>query len=232
MPHVLIIEDDPAIVMGLRDAFEAESFTVTTAQDGEVGLAAALNKEIDCILLDIMLPSMNGRDVCKNIRSRGIGTPIMMLTSKNEEADIILGLEIGADDYLTKPFRLAELLARVRALIRRKQALSNTSGSILGFGTAKIDFDRLEASKDGLPVKMSVREFEVLKFLSLHEGAIVTRDMLLNEVWGYDVYPTTRTIDNYILMLRKKLEPDPSVPAHIATVHSMGYRFTRSATTT
>jgi DNA-binding response OmpR family regulator len=225
----LIIEDDPAIVMGLKDAFEAESFVVSTAQDGEVGLAMALAENVDCIILDVMLPSMNGRDVCRAVRAQGIGTPILMLTSKSEESDIVLGLEIGADDYLTKPFRLAELIARVRALLRRKQALAASTTARLEFGDVVVDFDKLEATRGGSPIKMSVREFEVLKYLALREGTIVTREMLLDDVWGYDVFPTTRTIDNYILMLRKKLERDPSAPEHLLTVHTLGYRFLRTA---
>jgi len=229
MPNLLIIEDDPAISMGLKDAFEAEQFDVTTAMDGELGLSLASKGKADCIILDVMLPSMNGRDVCRAIRAKGIGTPIIMLTSKGEESDVVLGLELGADDYLTKPFRLAELIARIRALLRRKQALNTTTAAKLEFGNASIDFDKLEAHLNGSPVKMSVREFEVLKYLSQHDGNIVTREMLLNEVWGYDVFPTTRTIDNYILMLRKKLERDPSAPKHIVTVHTLGYRFTQEA---
>jgi DNA-binding response OmpR family regulator len=213
MPTLLIIEDDPAIVMGLKDAFDA----------------MALAEKADCIILDVMLPSMNGRDVCRAVRAQGIGTPILMLTSKSEESDIVLGLEIGADDYLTKPFRLAELIARVRALLRRKQALASSTTARLEFGDVVVDFDKLEATRGGSPIKMSVREFEVLKYLALREGTIVTREMLLDDVWGYDVFPTTRTIDNYILMLRKKLERDPSAPEHLLTVHTLGYRFIRTA---
>lgn len=232
MPRLLIVEDDSAISSGLQDVFETELFDVTVAIDGAAGYTAALDSTLDCIILDIMLPFMDGLEVCRGLRTHGIGTPIVMLTSKNEEADIVRGLEIGADDYIVKPFKLNELIARVRALIRRRQALSTAPAVILAFGEVVVNFDALQASRNSKPIRMSVREFEVLKYLASREGAVVTRENLLDDVWGYDSFPTTRTIDNFILSLRKKLEQDPSNPKHILTVHTMGYRFQREAKAT
>ena len=228
MPHILVVEDEPAIASGLEEALTSEGFTVTIERDGEGGLAAARRDGIDCVLLDIMLPLMNGRDVCRTLREERSQVPIVMLTSKAEEADIVLGLEIGADDYITKPFRLAELIARIRALLRRRDVLSSPASEELTFGGVHVDYRTLEVKVNNEPVHMSVREIEVLRFLAEHADTIVTRDMLLDKVWGYDAFPTTRTVDNYILSLRKKLEADPSEPKHILTIHGKGYRFVPS----
>ena len=226
MAHLLLVEDDPAITVGLQDALESEGFEVTIERDGEGGLKAAQRGEYDCMILDLMLPLMNGRDVCRQLRAEHNNIPILILTSKGEESDIVLGLEIGADDYVTKPFSVAELVARIRALLRRRQVLQEESTQTLDFGNVHVDYNRMECTVDGKNVHMSVRELEVLRFLASNEGTIVTRDMLLDKVWGYDSFPTTRTVDNYILSLRKKLEHDPARPKHILTVHSKGYRFT------
>jgi len=228
MAHILVVEDEPAIAAGLEEALTLEGFTVSVERDGEGGLAAARKDGVDCVLLDIMLPLMNGRDVCKTLREERSPVPIIMLTSKAEEADIVLGLEIGADDYITKPFRLGELTARIRALLRRRHLLSAPASEELQFGTVHVDYRTLTVHVNGEPVHMSVREIEVLRFLADNADTIVTRDMLLDKVWGYDAYPTTRTVDNYILSLRKKLEDDPSDPKHILTIHGKGYRFVRS----
>ena len=230
MLRILVVEDDPAIVIGLQDALKADGFVVSVERDGEGGLRAARRMEHDVMLLDLMLPLMNGRDVCRTLRAENINIPILMLTSKNEEADIVLGLEVGADDYLTKPFRVAELIARIRALYRRRQIVQNEAASSLEFGRVRVDYRRMECFVNDLPVHMSVREMEVLRFLADHEGMIVTRDMLLDQVWGYDTFPSTRTVDNYVLALRKKLEVDPANPQHILTIHSKGYKFSQNPT--
>jgi DNA-binding response OmpR family regulator len=230
MATILVIEDDPAIVLGLQEAITAEGFSVLVERDGEGGLRQARREVADCILLDVMLPLMNGRDVCRTLRAEGVNTPIIMLTAKAEEADVVLGLEIGADDYVTKPFRLNELLARVRALLRRRSALAKQADSKLEFGLVTVDFETMELRVNGELVRASVRELEVLHFLVKHEGEVVSRDMLLDSVWGYDHYPTTRTVDNYILSLRKKIEPNAANPTFIRTVHTAGYRFTREET--
>jgi len=221
---MLIIEDDPAILRGLKESFEQENYRVLTVQDGLKGFEMAKRENIDIIILDLMLPGMNGQDVCRDLRSAGVSTPILMLTSKKHEMDKVLGLELGADDYVTKPFSLRELHARVKALLRRKTDLPKDIDDY-SFGTVHIDFKRREAWKDKKPVKLSLREYEVLKFLIRHAGEVVTRHQLLDEVWGYDVFPTTRTVDNYILSLRKKLENNPAEPKHILTMHTAGYKF-------
>ena len=224
MRSMLIIEDDPAILRGLKESFEQENYRVLTVQDGLKGFEMAKRENIDIIILDLMLPGMNGQDVCRDLRSAGVSTPILMLTSKKHEMDKVLGLELGADDYVTKPFSLRELHARVKALLRRKTDLPKDIDDY-SFGTVHIDFKRREAWKDKKPVKLSLREYEVLKFLIRHAGEVVTRHQLLDEVWGYDVFPTTRTVDNYILSLRKKLENNPAEPKHILTMHTAGYKF-------
>lgn len=224
MRSMLIIEDDPAILRGLKESFEQENYRVLTAQDGLKGFEMAKRENIDIVILDLMLPGMNGQDVCRELRSAGVSTPILMLTSKKHEMDKVLGLELGADDYVTKPFSLRELHARVKALLRRKTDLPKDIDEY-SFGSVHIDFKKREAWKNKKPVKLSLREYEVLKFLIRHAGEVVTRHQLLDEVWGYDVFPTTRTVDNYILSLRKKLEANPAEPKHILTIHTAGYKF-------
>lgn len=224
MRSMLIIEDDPAILRGLKESFEQENYHVLTAQDGLKGFDMAKRENIDIIILDLMLPGMNGQDVCRELRSAGVPTSILMLTSKKHEMDKVLGLELGADDYVTKPFSVRELHARVKALLRRKTDLPKDIDEY-SFGTVHIDFKKREAFKNKKPVKLSLREYEVLKFLIRHAGEVVTRHQLLDEVWGYDVFPTTRTVDNYILSLRKKLEANPAEPKHILTMHTAGYKF-------
>ena len=226
MKTILIIEDDNAILKGLQDVLEREHYTVLTASNGTRGLVLGRNEHVDLIILDLGLPDINGEDVCKELRASGIDTPIMMLTSKGMEMDKVLGLEMGADDYMTKPFGIRELLARVRALLRRKGEMRKEIEEC-AFGDVQVDFTRQEAMRGTKPVKLSVREFAVLRFLVRHEGEVVTRDMLLNQVWGYDTFPTTRTVDNYILSLRKKLEKNANAPDHILTVHTAGYKFTK-----
>jgi DNA-binding response OmpR family regulator len=226
MTRILIIEDDPAIRTGLEASFRTENYDAESASDGLEGYNRASAENWDLILLDLMLPSKNGRDVCADLRKAGISTPIIMLTSRSDEIDKVLGLEIGADDYVTKPFSLRELHARVRSVLRRSSG-SMAIPDTVTIGPAEIDFQRCELRRNGEKVRSSVRELDVLKFLLRNEGKVVTRDMLLDSVWGYDVYPTTRTVDNYILMLRKHIELDPSNPQHLLTVHTAGYKLVR-----
>lgn len=224
MKRILIIEDDPAILKGLQESLEEEHFEVITASDGEEGYHLAQKDQPDLLLLDLMLPSMNGQEICRKLREENITIPILMLTSKKEETDKIVGLEIGADDYITKPFSLRELHARINAHMRRSE-IRREEISNFSFAEIEIDFRKQRAYKNGTPLQLSAKEFDILHFFIQHDDEIVSRDMLLDEVWGYDVYPTTRTVDNYILNLRKKIEENPNAPKHILTVHKSGYRF-------
>jgi len=226
MKRILIIEDDPAIAKGLTDALNAEAFETICAADGQSGFAKARNEPFDLVILDILLPLKNGIDVCRELRAAGVNVPVLMLTSKTEEIDKVIGLEIGADDYVTKPFSIRELIARIKALLRRAapEAKPDTA-EYIAFGTVQLDFHKQLARKGGELLKLSAKEFEILRFFIRHEGEVVTRDMLLDSVWGYDIYPTTRTVDNYILSLRKKIEDNPAAPRHLLTVHTSGYRF-------
>lgn len=229
--RILIVEDEPAILRGLQDNLRIEGFDVITASDGETGYKYALDSKPDLIVLDLMLPKMSGYEICRKLRSAGVNTPILILTARGEEADRVLGLDLGADDYVTKPFSIRELLARVRALLRRVHPAVPATGSgveamqQLQFGSAVLDFQKYEASKDGKPVDLTRKEFGIVRFLATRPGIVVSRDELLNEVWGYDSYPTTRTVDNHIASLRAKLEPDPANPRHFLTVHGVGYKF-------
>jgi DNA-binding response OmpR family regulator len=221
---VLIIEDEPNMVIGLKDSCEYEGYEVAVARDGKEGLEKASTERPDIILLDVMLPLMSGIDVCRTLRARGIDTPILMLTARSQETDKVVGLEVGADDYVTKPFSIKELLARIRAHLRRaaKQVVDVESFT---FGDVELNFKKYVARKGGQVLELSAREFEILRYLIKRRGEIVTRDQLLDEVWGYDSNPVTRTVDNHIARLRQKIEPDPSAPQHIVTVHRLGYRF-------
>jgi DNA-binding response OmpR family regulator len=223
-PRILIIEDEPDLVRALSLNLKAEGFGVMTASRGDTGVEQALREQPDLVLLDIMLPGMNGLDVCRELRRKGFEAPIIMLTAKAEELDRVVGLEIGADDYVTKPFGVRELLARIRVRLRRR-APAVESDSKLCFGKVAIDFDRHEAERSGERVELTSKEFDVLRLLARHRGEIVTRDRLLEEVWGYESYPTTRTVDNHILRLRQKLEDDPSNPRHILSIYGEGYKF-------
>jgi DNA-binding response OmpR family regulator len=225
MKRILIIEDDVAILRGLKDNLEYESYEVLTATDGEQGYCLIQEKKPDLIILDLMLPKMSGYELCRKVRKQGITSPILMLTARGEEVDRILGLDLGADDYVTKPFSVPELLARIRAIIRRvRQARTGNLPSDLCFGDVSIDFKSFEARKDDKALDLSRKEFGVLRLLAARVGEVVTRDELLDEVWGYDRYPTTRTVDNHISLLRTKLEDDPSRPRHLITVHGVGYK--------
>jgi DNA-binding response OmpR family regulator len=224
LQRILIIEDEEDMVLGLRKNLEWEGFEVAAARDGEAGLNCALNDSHDLILLDIMLPKLGGLDVCRRLRSRGVNTPVIMLTARGQEIDKVLGLEIGADDYVTKPFSIRELLARVRAILRRASR-SDTETEIYRFGDLELNFGRHKAQKRGQALELSPREFGMLRYFVQHRGETVTRDQLLDEVWGYDNFPLTRTVDNHIARLRQKIEENPSEPQHIITVHRIGYKF-------
>lgn len=226
MFKILIVEDEPQMRMGLRDNLEFEGYTVDTAEDGRVGLEKILENPYDLILLDVMMPHLSGFDVCKKAREKGIRTPVIMLTAKGEEIDKVLGLELGADDYITKPFSLRELLARIKAVLRRAGEAGNApeaSGEVT-IGNLTVDFSTYDAYMDERAEPMSHKEFELLKYLWQHQGQTVSRDELLNEVWGYEEFPTTRTVDNFILKLRKRIESDPARPRFILTVHGIGYK--------
>jgi DNA-binding response OmpR family regulator len=221
-PRILIVEDEPDLLRGLRINIAAEGFEVLTAATGHEAVTTAITEQPDLIVLDVMLPGMNGFDVCRELRRRQFEAPIIMLTARAEEMDRVVGLEIGADDYVTKPFGVRELLARIRVRLRRRAPNAN---GVLRFGDVEVDFDRYEATRRGARVDLTSKEFEVLRLLAKYRGEVVTRDQLLDEVWGYEHYPTTRTVDNHILRLRQKLEATPSDPRFILSVYGGGYRF-------
>lgn len=224
MRKVLVIEDDPAILRGVVDNLKFEGYEVQTATDGEAGYREQQIHKPDLIVLDVMLPRMNGLELCRKLRAEGLKTPVLMLTARTEESDRVLGLDLGADDYVTKPFSVREFLARVRALLRRTQTESKLPDS-LRFADVDVDFRKYEARRKGKRVELTRKEFAILRLLASHAGEVVTRDHLLDEVWGYDVYPVSRTVDNHVASLRAKLERDPAEPAYIRTVHGVGYRF-------
>jgi DNA-binding response OmpR family regulator len=225
MTKVLVVEDDPAILRGLADNLRFEGYTVLTAADGESGYQLQQRENPDLIVLDLMLPRISGLDLCRRLRADGIQVPILMLTARSEEADRIIGFDTGADDYVTKPFSLGELMARIRAILRRTSRAERLEA--LRFADVEVDFKRYIALRHGKPVDMTRKEFATLRYLVARSGEVVTRDELLNEVWGYESYPVSRTVDNHIAALRAKLESDPAHPAHIRTVHGVGYKFVR-----
>ena len=226
MKKILIIEDDPAILTGLEETFREEHFDVSTVMSGQMGYEKAKEGGYDLIILDLMLPEKNGIDVCKDLRKDGVSTPILMLTAKKEEIDKVIGLEIGADDYVTKPFSIRELVARVKALLRRPQEI-RPEVEEYSFGTIYLNFKKQEAKKGTQPIELSVMEFKVMKYFIQREGEVIERNKLLDEVWGYENYPSTRTVDNLILNLRKKIENDHSNPKHLLTIHGAGYKFVK-----
>jgi len=224
MSRILVIEDEAAILRGLRDNLAAESYEVITAADGAEGYRLSQEGKPDLIILDLMLPKLSGYEICRKLRAEGSHVPILMLTARGDEADRILGLDIGADDYVSKPFSVRELLARVRALLRRSDP-HNAGVEQLTFSDVVVNFPQFEARKKGQPVEMTPKEFGVLRYLAARAGKVVRREELLEEVWGYENYPTTRTVDNHIASLRAKLEEDPAEPRHLLTVHGVGYKF-------
>jgi DNA-binding response OmpR family regulator len=226
MSRILIVDDEPEIVRGLEDNLRFEGYQTATATDGHQALAVAAREAPDLILLDIMMPGLSGWDVCRELRGKGIDVPIIMLTARGEEGDRIRGLELGADDYITKPFSLRELLARVRAVLRRPGPRQKVEE--FAFGDARVRPRGRQAFVAGREVALTRKEFELLVYLLEHRGEVVTRERLLDEVWGYERFPTTRTVDTHILRLRRKFEADPDRPAFILTVHGQGYKFVAS----
>jgi two-component system alkaline phosphatase synthesis response regulator PhoP len=221
--RILLIEDEPGLVMTLGDRLRSEGHHVESAADGQTGFEMASGAPYDLIILDIMLPRKNGMDVCRDLRQRGIPTPILMLTARGQTVDKVVGLKIGADDYLAKPFEMMELLARVEALLRRAPALG-TAGEVYQFGAVRLDVRRTEVTRNGKPVTLSAKEFQLLRYLAEHRGTTVSRETLLSEVWGYGAVTSSRTVDVHIAWLRQKLEEDSRQPEWILTVHGMGYR--------
>lgn len=224
MKHILVIEDDPAIREGLMLSLQEHQFNVTTASEGNNGYSLAAGNNYDLIILDLMLPGKSGLEICRELRAAKIFTPVIMLTGKKEESDKIAGLETGADDYMTKPFSTHELNARIKAVMRRYE-LNNPDQDTFDFGNIHVDLKMKRVFRDHCEIKFSMTEFNVLSYFIRHANEVVTRDMLLDEVWGYDSFPTTRTVDNYILAIRKKIENDYSTPEFILTVPKAGYRF-------
>jgi DNA-binding response OmpR family regulator len=225
MAKILVVEDEPEMASGLKDNFEFDGHEVHIAADGEEALDMTQRLKPDLIILDIMLPKKSGFDVCRELRQRGFQTPIIMLTARGQEIDKVLALELGADDYITKPFSVRELLARTRALLRRTSVQAGCP-PLLQIGRLRVDFRRYAAyDEQGNEVPMTVRELELLRYLVEHPNRSISREELLTEVWGYRNYPLSRTVDNFILRLRKLIEQEPSKPRHILTVHGIGYRF-------
>lgn len=226
MKRILIIEDDLSILNGLKDVLTFKNYEVFTATDGEEGYTAAKEKNLDLIILDIMLPKMDGFTLCQKLRDKGDMTPVLMLTARGEEPDKVLGLDYGADDYVTKPFSLPELLARIRALLRRRpgEEEGGTPPDSLRIGDIYLDFKKYKASRGESSMSLSPKEFGILRYLATRVGDVVSRDELLDEVWGYEQFPTTRTVDNHIAQLRSKIEVDPGNPKFLITVHGIGYR--------
>jgi two-component system, OmpR family, alkaline phosphatase synthesis response regulator PhoP len=222
---ILLIEDEDGLIITLTDRLVSEGFSVESARDGELGLSLALSKSFDLILLDIMLPKKNGFDICRDLRQQNIKTPIIMLTAKGETIDKVLGLKLGADDYLTKPFEMIELLARIEAMYRRSPNHNGVSNEAIEFGDVSVDFKSAEVRKNGEIIELSAMEFKLLQFLIENRGEVHSRDKLLDEVWGYDAMPTTRTVDVHIAWIRQKLESNPKHPQYIQTVHGFGYKF-------
>jgi two-component system alkaline phosphatase synthesis response regulator PhoP len=223
--RILLVEDEPGLVLTLSDRLAREGYAIETSGDGESALERAATEGFDLVLLDVMLPSMNGFDVISELRRRGIETPVIMLTARGQIVDKVVGLKLGADDYVTKPFEMVELLARIEAKLRRAPVTPHPADGYQ-FGDVRIDFRRAEVARNGEPVELSAREFQLLRYFIEHRGATLTREELLNEVWGYNAMPSTRTVDVHVAWLRQKVEPTPRHPQFILTIHGLGYKFT------
>jgi two-component system, OmpR family, alkaline phosphatase synthesis response regulator PhoP len=228
--RILLVEDEPGLVTTLTDRLRSEGDVVESCGDGVTGLDRGAGEHFDLIVLDVMLPKKGGMDVCRDLRQRGVSTPILMLTARGQTVDKVLGLKLGADDYLTKPFEMMELLARIEALLRRSQGLGqagagNTPVAAYKFGMVEVNFRAARILREGKPVTLSAREFQLLKYFIEHRGVILSRDELLNEVWGYDNAPSTRTVDVHVAWLRQKLEANAKFPEFILTLHGLGYKF-------
>jgi two-component system alkaline phosphatase synthesis response regulator PhoP len=222
--RLLLVEDEPGLVLTMTDRLVREGYAVETSSDGESGLERAAGEAFDLVLLDVMLPRLNGFDVLKELRKRGVETPVIMVTARGQIVDKVVGLKLGADDYVTKPFEMVELLARIEAKLRRAPATPHPSEGYQ-FGDVRVEFRRAEVTRDGAPLELSAREFQLLKYFIEHRGATLTREELLNEVWGYNAMPSTRTVDVHVAWLRQKIEPNPRHPQFVLTIHGMGYKF-------
>ncbi len=224
MKRLLLVEDEPGLVLTLTDRLTREGYDVQSTGDGESAVARATTEAFDLVLLDAMLPRLGGFDVLRAIRKQSIETPVIMLTARGHLVDKVVGLKLGADDYVTKPFEMVELLARIEAALRRAPATPHPAGGHQ-FGDIRIDFRRAEVTRNTVPVDLSAREFQLLRYFVEHRGATLTREELLNEVWGYNAMPSTRTVDVHVAWLRQKIEPHTRHPQYILTVHGIGYRF-------
>ncbi len=224
-PRILLVEDEPSLVVTLTDRLEAEGYRVETSGDGEEALARAAAGAFDLVILDVMLPGRNGFDVCRDLRQRGLQVPVLMLTARAQVVDRVVGLKLGADDYLTKPFEMLELLARVEALLRRARTPIAPSVGAYAFGDVQVDFRRAEVSRGGQALALSALEYKLLRYFVENRGEVLSREELLDRVWGYDAAAQTRTVDVHVASLRQKVEPNPSRPQHIVTVHRLGYKF-------
>ncbi len=222
--RLLLVEDEPGLRLTLTDRLSLEGYAIDTSADGESGLERASAEPFDLILLDVMLPRLNGFDLLTELRRRGIQTPVIMLTARGQIVDKVVGLKLGADDYVTKPFEMMELLARIEAKLRRAPLAPHPSDGYQ-FGDIRVDFRRAEVTKAGAPLDLSAREFQLLRYFIEHRGATLTREELLNEVWGYNAMPSTRTVDVHVAWLRQKIEPNARHPQFVLTVHGMGYKF-------
>jgi len=223
--RILIVEDEPGLRLALSDRLSAEGYEVAAAADGEEGLRRATDEHFDLVILDVMLPRRSGLDVCRDLKQRGVPASVLMLTARSEVVDRVVGLKLGADDYLTKPFAMAELLARVEARLRQRSPSQAGPREAYRFGGVQVDFRSAEVTREGQPVELSAKEFQLLRHLIENRGKVLSRDELLNGVWGYDAMPTTRTVDVHVAGLRRKLEPNPHVPEYILTLHGLGYKF-------
>jgi DNA-binding response OmpR family regulator len=222
-----VVEDDPTLRLGLTKTLRSAGFRVEVAKTGSEGLEAALALRPDLVLLDVMLPGLNGFEICEELRRHDADLPILMVTAKGEEQDRVRGLRLGADDYIVKPFGIAELLARVDAALRRRRLLARET-VVVSFGDVTVDFQAHVVSRAGVPVEMTALEVKLLRFFVEHEGVLLPRQRILDAVWGSDYFGTDRTVDNFINRLRAKLEPDPRVPVHLVTLRGAGYRFSRT----
>lgn len=223
--RVLLVEDEPGLQLALSDRLSAEGYRVETAADGHSAIERATREAFDLIVLDVMLPGRDGFDVARTLRRHGVQTPILMLTARGDVVDRVVGLKLGADDYLTKPFEMAELLARLEALLRRAPVASGTTLERFQFGDVLVDVRKTEVTRQGSVVELSAREFQLLRYFLEHRGATLSREELLKQVWGYNASISTRTVDVHVAWLRQKLEPNPRVPQYILTVHGLGYKF-------
>ena len=222
--RILLVEDEPGVRLTVEDSLKSEGYAVECAVDGDEGSKRATNEPFDLVILDVMLPKRSGFDVCRDLRQRGINTPVLMLTARTQVTDRVVGLKLGADDYLMKPFAMAELLARIEARLRRKEAEAPRPGAYR-FGDVVVDFRKAEVEREGRPLSLSAKEFQLLRYFIENKGATLSRDELLDHVWGYDAMPSTRTVDVHVAWLRRKLEPNPRHPQYIVTLHGLGYKF-------